>query len=296
MMDAQLKTVVAREVEPLLSECFPVPEGASFYDDFPAWRDAPGVEWLAALQEDKVVACAGWMPGLWQIPGQSAQIKVARVGGVATHPSLRGQGVGSVLVEACIDRAQRAGREAVVLWGIESPLYDRLGFRGRGHQIRMSLSEVHFDSGRTPGFLRLEEGFDHSILQLMQKSRRQFGGISLTSRDAEWIAEHKNTRWARVFNEKNQMVAYGAFGRGIDLGRQLHDWGGEGPALEIVLRWAKNLMTDAEWMGPAKLIKKICGTLPENHVQEPACLLLELQAGRVPPNDDEIWFWGLDGV
>lgn len=293
----KLQRLGAHDVEPLLAESFPVEPGKSFFDDFPLWR-SPSAEWFGVVDgAGRVLACAGMVAGEWLVPGESSVIKVGRIGGVATAASLRGQGVASVLVEALIERARVLGLKAAILWGVESNLYKRLGFKGRGRQLRVPLHLMSSAPSRAPGVFRLEEGFSSRVIPLMKGMRREFGGMQLALSDAHWISQHVHTRWALVMNAQGDCVAYGAFGRGIDLGYQLHDWGGSGEALEMILRWASGLDSGAELMGPAALVGGLLNAgIPAVSSEETACMVLELESGTVPLDDEKIWFWGLDGV
>ena len=290
--DFRLQKVGADSVERLLAECFPVPAGSSFFDDFPIWRHRPDAEWLAVRSGDGIVACAGLVTGVWKVPG-GPRLRVARVGGVATHPSLRGQGVASLLVEALIERARRLELDAVVLWGTDSPLYSRLGFKSRGVQLRAPIAPLLEGGSRAPSALRLEEGFDATILPLMQQARDHSGGVELVPSDLEWISEHKNTHWARVLDGQGRLVAYGAFGRGMDLGLQLHEFWGEGEALAMIMRWAHSIDPSAEIMGPGSVLSARVGSTA---VSESACLMLPLGPSAERLAESAIWFWGLDGV
>jgi GNAT superfamily N-acetyltransferase len=102
-------------------------------------RDARGraadVEVLVAVDgEGRVLGCVSYVAG-----PDSAYAEVERDGeagfrmlGVA--PDAQGRGIGTALVEACVDRARSAGRSAVAItteatWAGARRLYERLGFR-----------------------------------------------------------------------------------------------------------------------------------------------------------------------
>jgi len=295
-----VQVVQPQSVEPLLNACFPVPEAASFFDDFPIWQKGEGVTWLALLRPNGVpVACAGMVDGQWILESAGHPIPIARVGGVATSEGARGQGAATLLVRELLVRAGRAGAQAAVLWGQETPLYTRLGFRAVGRQLRVPLSAVVSAMDRRPGFLRLEEGGASELLLELERARLQHGGIHLSAVDLEWISKHRNTRWARVREASGKVVGFGAFGRGIDLTYQLHEWGGTMDAVRMLGRWALSIRADAEIMGKQAMLESVFGTLPGNSIVESSCLLRsltpELEA-RLEGQEDEAWFWGLDGV
>ena len=53
----QIRPLEAAAVERLVNGCFPVEQGASFFDDFPAWT-SEGALWLGACDEKGFVGAA----------------------------------------------------------------------------------------------------------------------------------------------------------------------------------------------------------------------------------------------
>jgi hypothetical protein len=82
----------------------------------------------------------------------------------------------------------------------------------------------------------------------------------------------------------------------MDLGLQLHDWGGDPQALRAVFRWARGFDPQAELMGSKWAVSQALGFLPTLRTDEAACMFLSLKEERIPNDEDAIWFWGLDGV
>ncbi|MBU6375948.1 MAG: GNAT family N-acetyltransferase, partial [Bdellovibrionales bacterium] len=112
-----LKPVEPFHVEPLLNTSFPVPEGRSFFDDFPAWTTERAL-WMGLYREGDVLqAAAGALPAQWSVGSDKSPVSIVRIGGVVTQESARGQGLASQLVEELVHLAMGAGAQGVVLWG-----------------------------------------------------------------------------------------------------------------------------------------------------------------------------------
>ncbi len=286
-------------IEPLLNECFPVEQGGSFFDDFPAWNSERAL-WLALVDsEGRPAAAAGALPGEWLLGGEGGSITIVRIGGVVTHEAWRGHGLASELVGVLAEHSRNAGARACVLWGSDSPLYRRLGFEPLGRQIRAPLAALVGAEERAPGLLRLEEGFTGDVFRAMGESRRLCGGVGLSSAEEEEVLRYRNTRWARVLDSEGTLRGYGAFGKGIDLGFQLHEWGGSPEAVRMIGRWAHALDARAEIMGTQAGLEKIFGELPGESVVESLCLAKVFDPetrALLSEREDQLWFWGLDGV
>jgi len=286
-------------IEPLLNECFPVERGRSFFDDFPSWNSERAL-WVSLVGPDgRPAAAAGALPGEWIIGPDGASITVVRIGGVVTHEAWRGHGLASQLVGTLVEHASSAGARACVLWGQDSSLYRRPGFEPLGRQIRAPLAELASREDRAPAVLRLEEGFTGDVFRAMGDSRRSSGGVALSSAEEEEVLQYRNTRWARVLDSDGALQGYGAFGKGIDLGFQLHEWGGSPEAVRMIARWAYSLDPRAEIMGTQFGLEEIFGELPGESVVESLCLARVFDPEvrtMLAEREDRLWFWGLDGV
>jgi len=295
----EFQPVDPSRIEPLLNECFPVEPGRSFFDDFPAWNSERAL-WVALLGPDgRPAAAAGALPGEWTLGPDGTAITIVRIGGVVTHESWRGHGLASQLVGTLVEHAASAGARACILWGQDSSLYRRLGFEPLGRQIRAPLGPLVALEERAPAILRLEEGFTSEVFAAMAESRRSRGGIVVSSVEADEVLLYRNTRWARVLDTEGVLRGYGAFGKGIDLGLQLHEWGGSPEAIRLIVRWAHSLDPRAEIMGTQALLEEVFGVLPGESVAEPLCLAKVFDPevrSLLAEREERLWFWGLDGV
>jgi GNAT superfamily N-acetyltransferase len=90
-------------------------------------------EVLVAEEGRRLLGCATYVPGPSSPMAESLQPGEAGLRMVGVDPAAHGRGVGRLLVEACIDRARRQGREAMFLHSTSymhgaHRIYQRLGF------------------------------------------------------------------------------------------------------------------------------------------------------------------------
>jgi len=282
---------LADRVDTLLTEAFAVPQGAAFrasyYDDFPVWR--PGGCQSAALHVgldalDRVLGCAGLrITELLGLEGRSVRLGI--VGAVATLPAARGLGVGTRLVEFCIEQARRGGCEAVVLWdSSESSMYSRLGFREFGTQCLMRLSDFPVKGSPLPGGgTRVGTGWSDSLFEFL---RQRKSGLRLIESDIGWIRRHRNVEWYWIEGEGCLRAAC-ALGRGIDLQGIVHEWHGQsgylGPLFDQVLKKHPGALL----MGPDM------GDITLDAHRMAVGMVLPLVPALEP---ESWWFWGLDSA
>jgi GNAT superfamily N-acetyltransferase len=271
----------------LLDHCFGVAGGRHFFEDFPIWDPAvvprgPKLVRLGAWKGDRLVASAGLRLAELAL-GDSSRTPVALIGAVATDPAFRGRGLASQLTAELVKRAAEAGAALALLWGSEHRMYARLGFELAGSQIRAPLARLELGAkGEAPAIVR---GWTDALFPLIQSRAR---GVILEDSDLEWYRAHRHVEWLRA-ERQGKIVAYAAFGRGIDLGGIVHEWGGEPGALAHLLMSVLAAHPEAELLGPADASQFGLN----KHPAERLALVLKIaHAGPLPP----LWVWGLDAV
>ncbi len=278
----------------LLNSCFPVPPGASFYDDFPVWMPGTGPDAyrFGAIEGDHLISTALLRPArLRTLEGET--VRVGLIGGVTTDAGHRGKGLASEMVSEAIEKARTLQLQTLLLWGSEHGLYERLGFQVSGTQWRASVASclkesLHLRAAQG----EMKSGFSPELFALLQ-SRQQ--GLILESQDERWMSRHKNVSWS-TWVESGKIKAYIAAHRGIDLQGYVHEWGGEAPALMSLLDRIVTKEPDLLLLGPSDTPKRLAlAKLPPDTVTEPLALFLNLDP-RAPTGDsfEKIWIWGLD--
>ena len=66
--------------------------------------------------------------------GSRGRVALRLVGSVAVDPELRGQGIGTRLMDAVIDDFDASGRDLLLLWSDKPGFYERIGFEAFGEE------------------------------------------------------------------------------------------------------------------------------------------------------------------
>jgi GNAT superfamily N-acetyltransferase len=242
-----------KDLVALLNRTFPVPQGKSFFDDFPIWEEKYGatLHRLGAYLGDSTklvsTASARLVNLKSPVPGKSG-VPVALIGGVSTDEECRGHGIASTMVEQLVKWAEEKGAVFAFLWGSEHDMYRRLGFDLAGTQVRMPLAETQLPV--VTGKLQIQRGWDARLLKVLQ--RRPYG-LEITEKDSKWLAAHKNVEWYWV-PSGDDVAAYAAIGRGIDLPEIIHEWGGDRKTLLELFSALFSGRPELQILGPANLI------------------------------------------
>ncbi|MEO7164423.1 MAG: GNAT family N-acetyltransferase, partial [Bdellovibrionia bacterium] len=252
-VSAILSAASLRQFSSLLDLCFSVDEGSRFFDDFPIWDHSLKTERLMRFGifhgDQLICSCAIRHAALGNLCADS--LPVALIGAVATHPSWRGRGLASLLVNRALRWGEEQGAILAFLWGSEHSLYQRLGFELCGEQFRMPLRSLGLcDLTNSPDSGKISRNWVPELYDLV---RARSGGLSLTNDDRLWFEAHKNVEWFYLTNENN-LEAYAAYGRGIDLQGIVHEWGGDKASLRRILWQIYKTNPNAELLGPASAV------------------------------------------
>lgn len=269
-------------LERLLVSAFPVPAGASFFDDFPVWDERHGFDVcrLGAYVGSRLIASA-----CARMTRLASGAPVAIVGAVATDESWRGKGVASSLVAQLLSRIEKRGLAGIFLWSGQREFYSRLGFDVYGDQARVALAEL-------PAFRSEEMSFGTGwVPSLMPYLLTRAGGLRIEAKDLAWVASHRNIQWFWT-GSAEAPSSYAAVGKGIDLAGIVHEWGGDVQVLRALLAHIAERVPGAELISPVSRLVEL-GAEPGSEIREPLCLAKILDPTQMP---EELWFWGLDGA
>lgn len=278
------------EFSQLLGACFPVPEGGSFLDDFPVWREELG----AKVSRFGVRGPAGWMAAaairvvnIRLGPGRNE--KIGLIGAVCTHPDARGNGLGTRLLDELEAIAAAQGAGAICLWGQAQDLYERRGYRLVGKQWRIPASSLELSKYQPPS--NIGRGWHPGLLKLLQQSPL---GVALEGSDEAWISRHLHMDW-RWTGKGGVPTAVIAMDKGIDLVGMIHTWGGDPEGVRALLSQAARERVNNEerqLLCHPELVP--CALKPGSvRFEEPLCLAKPLAKPAIL-EDRGLWFWGVD--
>ncbi len=266
----------------LLDQCFPVPQGRRFFDDFPVWDDRNPVKnifRMGVFDGRHLISSAAVR--ITSLKTSSGVAEVGLIGAVTTHPEWRSRGLASQTVSLAVDWAAERGASLAVLWSSEHAMYEKLGFKLVGHQVRVPLSSLQ---------LGTVSAVNHGwIPALFDCLKRREGGLVLSDEDRVWIEAHRNVEWFWT-GSTERPTAYAALGRGIDLQGFVHEWGGETEALPGILSAIREKNPQAILLGSPDLLRARSFAFEPSAI-EPLCFGRFL---RGKPAD--FWMWGLDGA
>jgi len=312
--------LISREQEEqyasLLSEGFGIPEGSSFFDDFPVWKSGSGVPVLrvGAYTEGgatrELMSAASARTAYLQL-GKDL-LKIGLIGGVVTSPLFQGQGLAGECLRKCEDWLKKQGAALAVLWTGDDGWYSKRGYHSIGYQYRIPLQ-----TWSTPGAERMSafhQGWNTEIGRFFLNRKT---GLRIQKWDLGWLTAHQNTDWYWL-GSRDRISAYAAVGRGVDLVNTVHEWGGEPSSLRDLLGILNDRQEGLQILGSAESFRgaqilfdpqqseslahlKILDLASLNaqmlQVRLEQGLLTETQWLRLFDQPQfPLWFWGLDAA
>ena len=162
--------------------------------------------------------------------GPAGEIPVGMIGLVYTEPALRGRGLASACVRACVSALRERGLPLALLWSDRKAFYHRLGFEPAGRErllgvdselCRRALQEL--DPGRAPLGVEPVRPGDFEVLEALYavkplRARRAPGELAL-------LAAAPQTQMV-VARRGGRARAYAVLGRGDDFAGVVHEWAG----------------------------------------------------------------------
>jgi GNAT superfamily N-acetyltransferase len=207
--------------------------------DFPQLYDPSNSKNLwAAFEGPRVVGHAGFYPAEMKVEGLA--LPVAGIGGVFSDPKNKGQGIGSTLVNKCVDQAKKQGCALAFLWSDKHEFYGKLGFHLVGRQWTITLDPKHIPAltargnknGLLADALRFVAG-DVSGAFLADsydlQERLPLGIARSRAEHAILLASGACTIFSAWAGD--DLAAYFVIGKGKDLPNYVHEWAGDESAL-----------------------------------------------------------------
>jgi predicted N-acetyltransferase YhbS len=240
------------QINSLISQAFEVPEGSSFFDDFPVWNQVSGDEIVhfSFFEADLPVAVLSVRLGVVNAEEGQA-LPVAIIGGVSTHLDWRKKGLAGKLIQEALEWAEQKQVALSVLWTGDFDYYRKYGFEPAGLQVRFSLKDLALNLP-SKSKIQVHEGWIDSIFE---ERRLSPYGLKLNEQDRQWYKAHESVNWfwAENSDAPGKLKAYAGFGRGSDLSNIIHEWGGDPEALRVLLSEVRKNHPEAELITPVEL-------------------------------------------
>ncbi len=170
--------------------------------------------------------------------------KIAAIGSVVTHPSFRGQGLSSQAVEACLEEANNQDCDLAILWTDLHQHYRKYGFELAGFEEYFFIDKPL--GGLIPNQAMPNQEYRFELTTQVDPSAilRLYNKHSVTSHrtidDIKKFLKIPKTQLYTAWDKNNQLVAYAAEGKGADLSRVIHEWGGSVTGMIGLLNWSFN--------------------------------------------------------
>jgi hypothetical protein len=190
------------------------------------------------------------------------ELSVGGIGGVASLPEFRGQGLASKLVERCVEDLRQQGAALAFLWSDQHDFYRNLGFELVGRQWMVVLPKEKVALLREEAErLRLEHrqnsnkfsfSTNASIAAQAGKSLYDLHSLRI-ERSAVDFAKLISSKGAKVFTAElnGKLEAYFIVGKGIDLKNHVHEWAGSEEAMLSLLAFALDTIgNDLTFLSP----------------------------------------------
>lgn len=154
--------------------------------------------------------------------------KIAAIGSVVTSPDHRNQGHSSHNIQKCLQLAEKQDCDLAILWTDQFDFYKKLGFELAGFEETYILNRPYDIKNKKLRFVK-DNKVDPAAIQKLY-SQHSVHALRTNDEISQFLKIpqcHLYTAW----NEYNQIVAYAAEGKGIDLTNYVHEWGGQVDAL-----------------------------------------------------------------
>jgi GNAT superfamily N-acetyltransferase len=273
-----------------LDRAFGLSKPQSYLDDFPVWDPA------TTLSEMRY-QIGGWFGNRLVTTAsvrfveyafdESATFPIGLIGAVATHPEFRGRGFGSESLDLLLQAGRKRGVRAYALWGAESPLYAKRGFRFGGVQLRTALAHVAIEGSHVTGF-EVRNGWDPEIARHLLARRT---GVRYRDEDVRWLSRHRGVEWRTLWLDGN-CLAYCGWNRGIDLPNILHEIEGSPEGVRALLGFMKSRYPQLELLHHPR--HAALGVRALASAEALAQFLFEGADHPFAARTDEIWFSGMD--
>lgn len=280
----------AQEYGALIDTAFGLVTPLHYLADFPVWDptlfNQTNRFQLGGWSDGKLVATASLRFVKYRL-ASGMIAKLGLIGAVAISPELQGQGLGTKLLEALIAEGEAREVDALILWGAESPLYVRQGFKFGGRQVRSTFDHLQIEGELLEGF-EIRTGWDEVIAEHLLSRKT---GLLYQDADILWLSRHGSVEWRTLWMD-GKCVAYCGWNRGIDLANLVHELGGSEIGMRTLLDFLSRRYSFLELLHHPSMSR--IGVHSRAEIEFLAQFRIAHEVSPIREALDELWFSGMD--
>jgi GNAT superfamily N-acetyltransferase len=274
----------------LLDRAFSLSKTQKYLDDFPIWDPVhvlPDTRYqIGGWLGTRLVTTASLRFVEYRFP-DSIVLPIGLIGAVATHPEFQSRGLGSESLDLLLQAGRKRGVRTYALWGTESSVYSKRGFRFGGVQLRTALANVAVEGELLTGF-EVRNGWDEEIAaQLLARPT----GVRYRNEDTRWLGRHRGVEWRTLWLD-GKCLAYCGWNRGIDLPNILHELDGSSAGVRSLLTFMKSRYPELELLHHPR--HSALGIRALASAEPLAQFLFDGTDHPFATRTGEIWFSGMD--
>jgi predicted acetyltransferase len=184
--------------------------------------------------DEKIISHAVLKPLIVKSP--HVIYKVGAIGSVVTDSQHREQGHSTKNIENCLQKARAQDCDLAILWTDQFDFYRKFGFELAGYDFSYVFENEQQVMNKN---LRFNAGNNIDPQALLKLYSTHTVHAVRTLEDFRQFLKIPQSNVFTAWDQNNQLMAYAAEGKGIDLINYIHEWGGQTEALMDLFRYIR---------------------------------------------------------
>ena len=165
--------------------------------------------------------------------------KAVALGSVVTNQSSRRQGYSSKVIETTLQKATASGADFAILWAEIYDFYRKLDFELAGQENNFLIEPSKLQSITSTH--RVHKGANVDPAAILRLYMKHTVGAVRTLEDIREYLKIPNSNVYTLWDKSNQLKAYLVEGKGADLSKYVHEWGGD---VDCILELLKHVSSE----------------------------------------------------
>ena len=204
--------------------------------EYPTALTSQNIHNMSIVTEDEKIISHAVLKTL-VIKTPYAIFKVGAIGSVVTDPNYRQQGHSTSNINKCLELAATQECDLAILWTDKFEYYRKIGFELAGYDYSFVFDQKGEVKNKN---WRFNQGNNVDPAALAKLYAQHTVQVVRTTEDFRQYLKIPNSNLFTVWDQNNQLLAYAAEGKGIDLVNYVHEWGGQVEALMDLFQYIRN--------------------------------------------------------